>query len=71
MRYVPLPAHSLHLPPPLSTPSSPARRAKSPATPANMSISVMSFNVRYDNPDEAPEDKWDVRKPVCAEIIAK
>lgn len=36
-----------------------------------MSISVMSFNVRYDNPDEAPEDKWDVRKPVCAEIIAK
>lgn len=31
----------------------------------------MSFNIRFDNPNEQPQDKWDVRKETCAEIIKK
>ena len=34
-------------------------------------IKVMSFNVRYDNPEEEEQDKWEARKGVCAEIISK
>ncbi|KAI8470756.1 MAG: Endonuclease/exonuclease/phosphatase [Monoraphidium minutum] len=36
-----------------------------------MAIKVMSFNIRFDNPKEAEEDKWDARKPLCVEIINK
>ena len=34
-------------------------------------LKVMSFNVRFDNPEEAPEDKWANRKGTCAEIVNK
>jgi endonuclease/exonuclease/phosphatase family metal-dependent hydrolase len=35
------------------------------------SLKVMSFNVRFDNPNEEPQDAWDARKGTCAAIIAK
>ncbi|KAI8470731.1 MAG: Endonuclease/exonuclease/phosphatase [Monoraphidium minutum] len=34
-------------------------------------LKVMSFNIRWDNPNEAPDDKWENRKGTCAEIVKK
>lgn len=34
-------------------------------------LKVMSFNVRWDNPEEEEQDKWEVRKTTCAELIVK
>ena len=32
------------------------------------STSVMSFNIRYDNPDDG-DNRWDVRKAACVELL--
>jgi len=37
----------------------------------NTKLTVMSFNIRFDNPNEDPEDQWTNRRSTCAELIEK
>ncbi|GBF97324.1 hypothetical protein Rsub_10015 [Raphidocelis subcapitata] len=34
-------------------------------------VSIMSFNIRFDNPNEADDDKWEKRRTTCSDIINK
>lgn len=35
---------------------------------ASEELSVMSFNIRYDNPEDG-EDRWELRRPACASLL--